>query len=281
MHKTIALLCAIALPHAAAADTIVHPASAAEAVESVGILDGWRAPDGSRVAALEIRLAPGWHTYWRIPGEAGMPPQFDWSGSTNLGAVSYEWPRPSVFDSFGLRSYGFENSLVLPMVLRPSDPGRPLDLSLEVQFGVCNDICVPALARIASEIAPDEPATDRPTIEAALRSRPVSAPSAEIASATCGLAPGKSGYEVTAEVTLANNTPVPEAAVLETSQPDLWIGSPEVRTQGQVVTARAPVEIAGAGGALLERRAITITLLGPDHAIEVRGCHGAAEAALR
>lgn len=282
MRQALAFFCAAAaLPLPAVADALVRPQGVAEAVTSVGILDGWRAADGSRLAAVEIRLAPGWHTYWRVPGEAGMPPQFDWSGSRNLGAVSYEWPRPEVFDTFGLRSFGFADALVLPIVLRPSDPGRPLDLSLQIQFGVCNDICIPASAQISNQIGPDDPAMDRPKIEAALRNRPVSASTTGIANATCGLTLGDAGYEVTTQVTLTTDLPAPQAAVLETSQPDLWIGTPEVRTQGHTVMARAPVEVAGSGGPLLERRALTITLLGDDGAIEVRGCHGASEAALR
>ena len=54
------------------------------------------------MAAVEIRLAPGWHTYWRVPGEAGIPPRFDWSGSQNLAAVAYEWPRPEIIVSYGI-----------------------------------------------------------------------------------------------------------------------------------------------------------------------------------
>ena len=82
-----------------------RPRDAAGGQAAVGTLDGWRQPDGSRLAAVEIRLAPGWHTYWRVPGDAGIPPSFDWSGSSNLASVAYEWPRPEIFDSFGMRTH--------------------------------------------------------------------------------------------------------------------------------------------------------------------------------
>ncbi len=67
-----------------------------DAVRSVDLLAGWREPDGSRIAAIAIDLAPGWYTYWRIPGEAGIAPRFDWSRSRNLASVAAEWPRPGL-----------------------------------------------------------------------------------------------------------------------------------------------------------------------------------------
>ena len=51
------------------------PAAGRPGVEDVRLLEGWQQRDGSRMAAIEIRLKPGWHTYWRIPGEAGIAPE--------------------------------------------------------------------------------------------------------------------------------------------------------------------------------------------------------------
>ncbi|MCX8508161.1 MAG: protein-disulfide reductase DsbD family protein, partial [Rhodobacteraceae bacterium] len=48
------------------------------------ILPGWRTESGSQMAALRLTMAPGWKTYWRAPGDAGIPPRFDWTGSANL-----------------------------------------------------------------------------------------------------------------------------------------------------------------------------------------------------
>jgi DsbC/DsbD-like thiol-disulfide interchange protein len=271
------LVAALALALAA-----VPPAAAqVSPVAAVELLDGWREPDGSRVAALEIVLAPGWHTYWRVPGEAGIPPRFDWSGSANLASVEYLWPRPEVFERFGLRSYGFDDSLVLPLRLRPHDPAAPLELALTLDFGVCEDICMPASASLAARLAPDSGEEGRGRIEAALAERPLSADEAGIAEVTCGLAPTARGYELTAEVTFAAAPGAAPLAVLEPGQPGLWIGEPESRTEGRTVTARAPVEAAGAGGPVLERKALRLTLLDADRAVEVRGCLPRSEAGVR
>lgn len=275
MRPLLAAL-ALTLPAVTPAFAQVAPA----AVASVDLLAGWREPDGSRVAALEIVLAPGWHTYWRVPGAAGIPPRFDWSGSDNLASVAYEWPRPEVFERYGLRTYGFDDTLVLPLRLDPHDPAAPLDLALTLDFGVCEDICVPASAELAARLAPDAPEQGRARIEAALAERPLSAAEAGVAGVTCGLEPSARGYELTAEVTFAD-APGDTFAVLEPGQPGLWIGEPESRTEGRTVTARAPVEAAGAGGPVLERGALRLTLLDADRAIDLRGCLPRAEAGVR
>ena len=79
------------------------------------ILPGWRTASGDHVAGIKITLAPGWITYWRAPGEAGIPPQFDWSGSENLGEVGFHWPVPQIIVSNGVTTLGFEGEFILPI----------------------------------------------------------------------------------------------------------------------------------------------------------------------
>ncbi|MFO1141836.1 MAG: protein-disulfide reductase DsbD family protein [Amaricoccus sp.] len=242
-----------------------------QGVREVTILEGWRQPDGSRMAAVAIRLAPGWHTYWRVPGDAGIPPSFDWSGSRNLADVAYEWPHPEIFEADGLRTLGYAGMLVLPVRLTPKDPGAPLDLALEASFGVCSDICVPADAAARARIAPDAPDGGRPAIEAALAARARTATEAGVVGATCGLAPATGGIEVEARVTFADAPAPGQVAVVESDQPDVWIGSAESETRGRTVVLRAPVEGAAAGP-VIERRALRLTVLDDSRAVEIEGC---------
>jgi DsbC/DsbD-like thiol-disulfide interchange protein len=268
------LAIAIALSAAAApaaADPAAADPAAAEGVTGVGIVEGWREPDGSRVAAVEIRLAPGWHTYWRVPGEAGIPPDFDWSGSRNLAAVAYEWPRPQVFDSFGLTTFGYEDRLVLPVRLTPRDPDATLELALALDFGVCADICIPAEADLAATLRPDAPASGRSLIEAALAERAQSAAEAGVAQVTCALGPDAAGGALTAEITFAEAPGPGQRTVIEGGRPDLWVGASRTGTHGRTVIARAA--LAGVGdGALVERRALRLTVLDDRRAVDIRGC---------
>lgn len=262
---------AAALPGATVAETAAQT-TAPGGQASVAILGGWRQPDGSRLAALQIKLAPGWHTYWRVPGDAGIPPSFDWSGSKNLASLSYEWPRPVVFDSFGGRTIGYSGTLVLPVRLVPKDPDAPLDLAVALFFGVCADICVPTEAEARAMLPPDAPAEGRPEIEAALAERAESPAEAGVTRVTCTLTPAADGYEIAAEISFAADPGPGQVAVLEAGQPDLWIGPATSRTEGRSVIARAPVEAAGGAGPMLERSDLRLTVLDPRRAVDIRGC---------
>jgi DsbC/DsbD-like thiol-disulfide interchange protein len=265
---TLAGFAAAALPAAAGAE----PALASPGAAEVRLIPGWRAADGARVAAVEIRLAPGWHTYWRVPGDAGIPPSFDWSGSTNLAGVTYEWPRPETFEVGGMRTFGYERVLVLPIRLQPVDPAAPVRLALDADFGVCSDICVAAAADVAMTLAPDAPEEGRAEIEAALADRLRSAAEAGVERATCAVTQGPGGNEITATVTFARSPDPGQLAIIEAGRPDLWIGVPESRTEGRTLTARAPVEALGAAGPVLARGDMRVTVLGAKEAVDIRGC---------
>lgn len=248
------------------------PALASGGQATVEILPGWRQPDGSRLAAVAIRMAPGWHTYWRVPGDAGIPPELDWSGSRNLAAVAYEWPRPTVFDSGGIQTFGYAGALVLPVRLTPRDPAAPLELALGLFFGACADVCVPNQAVARAVVAPDAPAEGRAEIEAALAAGAETPAEAGVTAVTCSLAPAADGYEIAAEVRFADALAPGQVAVLEPGQPDLWIGTATSRTEGSRVIARAPVEASGGGGPILERGGLRLTVLDGRRAVDIHGC---------
>ena len=100
----VALSAAAAAPGIGAAQSVV---STGQSFVSGRIIPGSRQDDGSRLAGLRLTLARGWKTYWRSPGEAGVPPSFDWSRSENVAGVEVLWPRPKFFDSFGLTTIGY------------------------------------------------------------------------------------------------------------------------------------------------------------------------------
>lgn len=101
---------------------------------------------------LQIRLDPGWHTYWRTPGDAGVPPEFDWSGSQGMAQATVFWPFPKRHVEGDVVSLIYDNEVVLPIALRLSQPGRALALRLKLVFGVCADICVPVEAALALDL---------------------------------------------------------------------------------------------------------------------------------
>jgi DsbC/DsbD-like thiol-disulfide interchange protein len=104
-------------------------------------------PSGGMLrAGIDIELKPGWKTYWRMPGDAGVPPQFDWSGSENVRAVEVLWPAPARFIDAGGETVGYKNRVVFPLRITPEKAAEPVRLQLSIFFGVCKDICIPVKA---------------------------------------------------------------------------------------------------------------------------------------
>lgn len=126
------------------------------------LISAGRAADGSYRAGLEIALDPGVKTYWRTPGEAGVPPLFDWSRSVNLARADIAWPAPRTFDDAGSTGFGYVMRVVFPVSVRPAEAGSPVVLDLDLDFAVCRDLCVPLranLSLILQPAAPPDPAS--------------------------------------------------------------------------------------------------------------------------
>lgn len=114
--------------------------------------------DGVLTAGLEVRLAPEWHSYWKAPGDAGLAPAFDWSGSVNAREPSVEWPAPERYETFGLYSFGYKDRVLFPLTAALEEPGRPATLALALDIMVCKDICVPQKISLSMEVPAGEPA---------------------------------------------------------------------------------------------------------------------------
>lgn len=94
-------------------------------------------------AGLEVRLAPGWHAYWRMPGDGGLPPSFDWAGSTNFESAQVHWPAPERFVDMDLHSFGYKDHFILPLTVARIDEAADTRLDLALALMVCEKICVP------------------------------------------------------------------------------------------------------------------------------------------
>jgi DsbC/DsbD-like thiol-disulfide interchange protein len=104
---------------------------------------------GSRSGAvllggIAIQLQPGWKTYWRTPGDSGVPPRFDFSKSENIEAVTVLWPAPAKFDDgAGGHSLGYKNQVVLPLRIVAKNADKPVTLRAGINYAVCEKLCIP------------------------------------------------------------------------------------------------------------------------------------------
>jgi suppressor for copper-sensitivity B len=105
---------------------------------------------------LEIELEPGWKTYWRAPGEGGLPPRFDWAGSANLAGVAVSWPAPKRFEIGGMESIGYARHVILPLEAKLARPGEALSLRLALRYAVCREICMLVEAKLALDLPAGE-----------------------------------------------------------------------------------------------------------------------------
>ena len=160
-------------------------------VISVEVLPGWRTPEGTHMAGLRFRLAPGWKTYWRAPGDAGIPPLFAWGGSQNVAGAVLHWPVPEVSYPNGMRTIGYADEVVIPVELTPSGPGAPLRLAGTVELGVCSDICMPMTLSFGADLPADGERDG--AIVAALVDRPLTPGEAGVSSALCHAVPTDGG----------------------------------------------------------------------------------------
>lgn len=233
------------------------------------ILPGWHMQNGHHMAALSLQLAPDWKTYWRAPGEAGIPPLFDWSGSVNVKSVRVHWPSPVVFHTNGMQTIGYHEAVVLPLEVVPLDANQPIVLRAQVDLGVCKDICMPAALQMQADLtAPGLP--DR-AISAALKDVPSTGAEAGLQAISCTVEPIADGVRLTATL----DFPVRGAAetvVFETADAGVWVAEAQsMRTGGRLTAVTELVARSGAPFAL-DRSGVTVTVLGAGRSVEIAGC---------
>jgi DsbC/DsbD-like thiol-disulfide interchange protein len=143
---------------------IVRPALAADASpwdggkQAAARLIAGAAP---RRAGVEIRLAPGWKTYWRYPGDSGVPPRFDFSGSQNVKSVTVRFPAPKRLPDESGITIGYKRDVVFPLDIVPEDAAKPVTLRLKLDYAVCEKICVPADAKAELTLGDSSAFVDR------------------------------------------------------------------------------------------------------------------------
>jgi DsbC/DsbD-like thiol-disulfide interchange protein len=120
-------------------------------------------------AGIEIKLQPGWKTYWRYPGDSGVPPRFDLSGSENLKYAKILYPAPHLFHDETGNSLGYKDSVIFPLQVTARQPGKPVRLRLKLEYAVCEKLCIPAEGRAELTLDDGDSARDGELIAAEAR----------------------------------------------------------------------------------------------------------------
>ena len=233
------------------------------AIDGVGQLDA--IPLG-----VELRLKDKWKTYWRSPGDAGLPPVLDWAGSNNLKSATLSYPRPHRFELLKQTTFGYKEHVVFPLRAALTTPGQPLDLKAKLDVLVCADICVPqsldlVMAIPAGAAVPGEDAQLLNQFQTQVPSLGDLA-GLQIISATASGTDNSPTLEITAEAP----EPFTDADVFAELEPPVALGAPSVQLSngGRRAVFTLKPNAALPVGASLAGRPVTLTLIDGDHAIE-------------
>lgn len=168
-------------------------------------------------AGLEIEMEPGWKTYWKVPGDAGIPPTLDFSASTNVKRVEILWPAPTRYGDNSAQLLGYKDWVTFPIRVIPLHPNKPVNLVLDANVGLCSDLCVPVQANLSLSV-PAGGAQD--------------GASEFVIDRDLALVPGKSeeGFNIT-DVTQMKNSGEPDQLIISANIPK-GMGKPDLFVEG-------------------------------------------------
>jgi len=104
-------------------------------------------------AGVEVKLQPGWKTYWRYPGDSGVPPIFDFATSENIRSVHVLWPAPERFSDGVGYSIGYKDNVLFPVRVLARDERKPVILRVKLDYAVCDSLCVPAKGKVELQLS--------------------------------------------------------------------------------------------------------------------------------
>src|SRR5450631_2655869 len=227
---------------------------------------------GSRSGAvllggIAFQLQPGWKTYWRTPGDSGVPPRFDFSKSENIEAVTVLWPAPVKFDDgAGGSSMGYHDQVVLPLRIVAKNTDKPVTLRAAVNYAICDKLCVPVEADV--ELAFTSVAsTEDSALFAALDTVPKPANVGDPNPLTIREVKREGKSAVLVDVVSPDGQPV--SLFVEGPTPDWALPVPGLRENAPTGVKRFGFELEGVPpGVSPEGAALKLTLVGGDRAYE-------------
>jgi DsbC/DsbD-like thiol-disulfide interchange protein len=228
---------------------------------------------GSRSGAvllggIALQLKPGWHTYWRTPGDSGVPPRFDFSKSDNVEAVTVLWPAPTKFDDgAGGISLGYHDQVVLPLRIVAKNTEKPVTLRADVNYAVCEKLCIPVQANLELSFS-SVASTEDSALFTALDTVPKPANVGDPNPLTIRDVKREGRSEVLVDVVSPDNRPI--SLFVEGPTPDWGLPVPKLLDHGPPGVKRFAFALEGVPpGVNPEGAALKLTLVGADRAYEL------------
>jgi DsbC/DsbD-like thiol-disulfide interchange protein len=214
-------------------------------------------------AGVEIKLQKGWHTYWRYPGDAGVPPQFDFAKSENLKSATVLYPAPELHSDAGGETIVYRQDVLFPVEVVAQDASKPVKLHLTLDYAVCENMCVPARGEAELTLAPGMSAPD-----ARLKDARARVPAKETAAAA-GLSVKRDGNFAVVSFPAAANSPVTLFAEGPTNKWALPIPKPADNAPAGQRVFRFKLEGQPPGADVAKPIDLTFTIIEGERAFEV------------
>jgi DsbC/DsbD-like thiol-disulfide interchange protein len=157
LRLAIGAMLSIALAGACAAAITSQSPWVSSTESKVRLVSGAVTLDGkpSLIAGVQLRMDGGWKTYWRNPGDSGVPPSFDFAGSKNLKQADVLFPAPHRFADANGTAIGYDDEVTFPVKIAPERDGEPIELRLALSYGLCKTLCVPNDVSLGLELPAD------------------------------------------------------------------------------------------------------------------------------
>ena len=259
----VILLLSLFAPYASAQDASPWQEDAHSAVR---LLAGSRS-GAVLLGGIALQLKPSWHTYWRTPGDSGVPPRFDFSKSDNVEAVTVLWPAPKKFDDgAGGTSLGYVDHVVLPLRIVAKNTDKPVTLRAAVNYAVCEKLCIPVEANLELSFT-SVASTEDSALFAALDTVPKPANVGDPNPLTIRDVKREGRSEVLVDVVSPDDRPL--NLFVEGPTPDWGLPVPKLLDHGPPGVKRFAFALEGVPpGVNPEGAALKLTLVGADRAYE-------------
>ena len=247
---------------------IIH----ANGLVSAKITDGWIEKDQKLIFGLKIDLNKNWKTYWRLPGNAGLEPLFNFDKSENVFAAKIMWPSPIIFGEDNLWSIGYKDSVLLPLEVTPIDTSKPIKLEIQADIGLCEDVCIPVTLNVSYFATPGQN-QENYEILGAILSEPIKSDDIGFQPPQCIIKNGELIMEFN-EKNVKTGIENIELFVIEVGSSVFYVNSQKAYVFDDRITVSTKNSVETELPGVISRERIKTTIIGSNQSLEFVGCSG-------
>ncbi len=236
------------------------------------LISGWEMKDKKLQAAIQFKLSPGWKTYWKSPGPFGVRPSIDWSKSDNIKNIEFLWPTPKIFYQYNATVIGYENTVTIPITITKKSINKSSFLNLDIQFGVCSDICLIKTAEINSPLSFPNPNKNKSLISEAFKRLPSKITDQSFSVSSCSIDKIDDQVTIVYAIILSKKPKSKPAMILDYKFSSNYFENQTIEINKQELIVRAYMNKIHKEEGVIERDRLSAILLLENKGFEITGC---------